>query len=160
MSRVVVVAVSNAFRRDDGVGEAVVAGARSSLPRQVRTVVLDGEPTRLVEAWRDADLAVVVDAVSSGAAPGHVLTADFDESVAVASAGTASSHSQGLGEAVDLARGLGRMPGRLVVVGVEGADFGEGPGLSPAVSAAVPAAVGVVVGEVRSFLAPAPAGSE
>ena len=155
--RVVVVAISNEFRRDDGVGEAVVAAAQASLPRRVRTVVLDGEPTRLIDAWRGTDLAVVVDAVSSGAAPGGVFASDFDESIVIASTGTAGTHSQGLGEAVDLARRLDRMPGRLVVVGVEGADFETGRGLSPAVSRAVPEAAGAVVGTVRSFLAPAAA---
>ncbi len=155
MNRVVVVAVSNEFRHDDGVGEVVVDGARPSLPGHVRTAVLDGEPTRLVEAWSGTDLAVVVDAVRSGAMPGNVMVADFDESVAVVSAGKASTHSHGFGEAIDLARRLERMPGRLVVVGVEGAEFGEGLGLSRAVREAVPDAIGAVTGAVGSFLASA-----
>ncbi len=48
-----------------------------------------------------------------------------------------STHALGLGEAIELARALGRLPGRLLVYGVEGADFGTGEGLSPAVTAAL-----------------------
>ncbi len=59
----VVIGVGNEFRRDDGAGPAVVAGLRDLAPPGVRLVVTDGEPTRLIEAWAGAALAVVVDAV-------------------------------------------------------------------------------------------------
>ena len=36
---------------------------------------------------------------------------------------------------------VGRAPARVIVVGIEGVDFGNGPGLSAAVDAAVPVAV-------------------
>ena len=60
---VVVIGVGNDFRRDDGAGPAVVARLRDLVPPGIRLVVTDGEPTRLIEAWTGAALAVVVDAV-------------------------------------------------------------------------------------------------
>ena len=58
-----VIGVGNEFRRDDGAGPAVVARLRDLAPPGVRLVITDGEPTRLIEAWAGAALAVVVDAV-------------------------------------------------------------------------------------------------
>jgi hypothetical protein len=51
-----------------------------------------------------------------------------------------SSHGLGVGQAVELARALDRLPRKLVVVGVEGADFGQGTDLTGAVAAIEPAA--------------------
>ncbi len=49
----------------------------------------------------------------------------------------ASSHGLGLGEAVSLGAVLGRLPGRLVLHGVEAADLDLGEGLSPPVAASL-----------------------
>jgi hydrogenase maturation protease len=59
----VVIGVGNEFRRDGGAGHAVVAKLRDLGPPGVELVTMDGEPTRLIEAWTGAALAVVVDAV-------------------------------------------------------------------------------------------------
>ena len=59
----VVIGVGNEYRRDDGAGLAVVARLRDRVPPGVELVLTDGEPTRLIEAWTGAALAVVVDAV-------------------------------------------------------------------------------------------------
>ena len=48
-----------------------------------------------------------------------------------------STHAFGAAEAIELARVLGRLPRRLIVVGIEGARFDAGVGLSPEVAAAV-----------------------
>ena len=68
---VVVIGVGNEFRRDDGAGPAVVRKLRDLVPSGVGLVITDGEPTRLLEAWTGAALAVVADAVRvSGPEPG------------------------------------------------------------------------------------------
>jgi hydrogenase maturation protease len=90
--------------------------------------------------WREADVAVVIDAVSSGAEPGTVHR--FDATSAPLPArlrGSTSSHALGLAEAIELGRTLGRLPGRLIVYGIEGERFEAGTELTPAVAAAVEA---------------------
>lgn len=58
------------------------------------------------------------------------------------------THGAGVGEAAALGRALGRGPRRLVVFGVEGADFGPGPGLSPPVEAALDTVTALVAREL------------
>ena len=99
---------------------------------------LDGEATRLIDAWRDADVAVVVDAARSGAAPGTVrrFVAGVDELPAWKVG--RSTHAAGIAEAVELALVLGALPAELVVYAIECGDVSMGEGLTPPVARAVP----------------------
>jgi hydrogenase maturation protease len=143
---IVVIGVGNEFRRDDGAGPQVIDRLGQPPPR-VRLAVCDGEPARLIGLWEDADLAIAVDAVR-GDRPGRVHELDLD--TVSEHRGGASSHALGLGSAVELAHALDRLPRRLVILAVEAADFGLGPGLSPAVEAALPELIGRVEQLVRS----------
>ncbi|MFP3986676.1 hydrogenase maturation protease [Streptomyces sp. E11-3] len=140
--RMAVIGVGNDFRRDDGVGWAVVARLRERsaarpLPPGTVLALCDGDPGRLIGLWEGADLAVVVDAAHAHpGTPGRVHRLELD-SERLSQPPTTSSHGLGLGEAVELARVLGRLPGRLVAYAVEGADTSMGTGLTPAVAAVV-----------------------
>ncbi|MEU2429380.1 hydrogenase maturation protease [Streptomyces sp. NPDC007861] len=141
-----VIGIGNEFRRDDGVGWAVVALLRERvhqrpLPSGTALVQSDGDPVRLIEWWEDAGLAIVVDACFPPSPhPGrtHRWCAVPDGTLRSAGPGRNSTHGLGLAEALCLGDALGRRPRRLVVYVVEGADRSLGVGLSPAVACAVP----------------------
>ena len=137
--RCLVIGVGNEYRRDDGFGPAVLATlATGPLPAMVDLEISDGEPTRLIDLWTGADLAVVVDAVRDGADHGgHRYELVLDEVAGLAEGRSASSHQISLGSTVGLAQALGRLPHQLVVLAVGGREFGFGTGLTPAVAAAV-----------------------
>lgn len=132
--RALVIGVGNPLRGDDGVGLAVAAELAAD--RGLRVVESDGEPVSLIGLWDGAATVVVVDAVSSGADPGTVITVPAEREIPAALF-RHSTHLFGVADAIELSRALGRLPGRLVVVGVEGGDFTPGAGLSPPVAAAV-----------------------
>ncbi len=142
-TRVVVVGMGSEYRRDDGAGPAVAdrVAARCAGVAGLGPIA---EPLDLLGLWDGADLAVVVDAVRSGAAPGTVRLIELVDPTGVAPdgdpAGTTSTHGIGLAGVLRLARAVGTAPARVVVVGIEGDDFGQGVGLSPAVGRAVPLA--------------------
>ncbi|MFJ9898309.1 hydrogenase maturation protease [Streptomyces sp. NPDC091280] len=139
---IAVIGVGNAFRRDDGVGPAVIARLRERatdrpLPADTVLSACDGDPGRLIGLWEGARLAVVVDAAHAHpGTPGRVHRLELDAGH-LAPPSSTSSHGLGLGEAVELARVLGLLPQHLVVYAVEGADSEFGAGLSPAVAASV-----------------------
>lgn len=140
----VVIGVGSEYRHDDGVGASVIARlAATDLGDGVRLVELDGEPSRMIDAWEGCGLAVIVDAVTTGAAAGtiHRFAA---ESLIIAPSGSTSSHSAGFGEALRLGEALGRLPDRVVVFGIEGVDFTLGVGLSPAAAAAIDPVVAAI----------------
>jgi hydrogenase maturation protease len=153
--RVVVIGVGNEFRRDDGIGPEVVSRLRGRAPDGVRLMVSDGDPTRMIEAWTGAALAVVVDTVladpppaSPSPFPGRLHRIVVDRA-ADAGAHPVSSHGLGLGESIALARALDRMPDRLIVHAVEAADVGYGTGLTPAVAAAADTLAAAVLRDLR-----------
>ena len=92
---------------------------------------------------------------SSGSTPGTLHVVDLpavDTDEVAGHTGSTSTHGIGLAGVLRLARAVGHAPRRVIVVGIEGDDFGRGPGLSPAVDAAIPGAVRRVVelmGEIR-----------
>ncbi|MFD5449632.1 hydrogenase maturation protease [Streptomyces sp. NPDC003470] len=148
--RTVVIGVGNEFRRDDGVGWAVVDRLAEPGPggpplTGVQLAVSDGDPARLLGLWQGATLGIVVDAAHAHpGCPGRVHRLEVTRGMPAATA-AASSHGMGLGEAVELARALERLPERLVVYAVEGEDVSVGRGLS----APVRTAVAVVAERVR-----------
>lgn len=152
---VVIVGIGNPMRHDDGIGPAAIAqlaeGELSSSRDLVDLETLGGEATRLMEAWRGRDQAIVIDAGRAGAEPGtiHRLTVGIDPLPAWAN--SASSHSAGLAEAIDLARVLDALPAHLIVFGVEPGDLSMGEGFSAGVESALPRLVERVLAEVRSM---------
>jgi hydrogenase maturation protease len=130
-----VIGVGNAYRGDDAAGLVV---ARQLRDRGVEAVEQEGEPVALVELFCGHSAVVLVDAVHSGAPPGTVHRVDASErSLPQELRGSTSTHALGLGDAIELARALERLPERVLVYGVEGARFDAGAELSGAVQASV-----------------------
>jgi hydrogenase maturation protease len=148
--RAVVIGVGNEFRRDDAAGPAVISALAGRVPAGVTLTVNDGEPTRMIEAWAGAPLAIVVDAVrAEPAVPGRLHRLVLDHT-GMGPGGPVSSHGLGLADAIGLGRALDRMPGRLIVHAVEAGDLGQGTGLTPAVAAVIDTLAAAVLGDLRS----------
>lgn len=147
MSRTVVIGVGNAFRGDDAAGREVARRVRERVPGELDVVVCELEPTRLIDAWDGAETALVVDAVASGAEPGTVHRFDATTETLPSREFRSSTHALGIGETIELARALGRLPERVVVFGIEGEAFGSGTELSAGAQAGVGRAVDLVLEE-------------
>lgn len=148
---VVVIGVGAEMRGDDGLGPAAasVVARRVADDPGIEVAWTDGEPARLIDTWRDRRLAVVIDAVRTGAPAGTPHRLDPVDGVSTAlGRPSASTHHAGLAEALALGRVLERLPDRLVVLGLEPGDTGLGAGLSAPVAAAMPHLVDAVVEEV------------
>jgi hydrogenase maturation protease len=145
---ITVIGVGNDFRRDDAAGLEVARRVRAAAPAGVQVVEHDGEPAGLLEVWDGADVAYVVDAVRGTDGPGAVHRVEVGSDPLLHREPRDSTHALSLGEAVALGRVLGRLPGRLVLVGVEGGDFAAGQGLGREVAAAVEAVADEIVREV------------
>ena len=148
--REIVIGVGNAYRSDDGVGLAVVEQLRGRLPEDVAVVPCEDEPSRLLDAWDGAEAVYVVDAVSSGAEPGSLHRFDASQEPVPANVFRSSTHAFGVGEAIELARALGKLPPRVLVYGIEGAEFRGGEALTPAVAAGVEHAASAVLGDLAA----------
>lgn len=143
-SGVRVIGVGNPNRGDDGIGPAVAAAVAGMVDPEVDVIVSTADPSRLIERWESAESVVLVDAMADRAAPGRIAVFDATDEPLPSDFDAISSHGFGVPAAVELARSLGRLPNRLVVVGIAGSEF-EGSGLSPMVEAVITDAVQVVM---------------
>jgi hydrogenase maturation protease len=154
---VTVIAIGNPYRRDDGVGAAVLAALGRQLgpePR-VRLAELDGEPVRMMQAWEGSSTVWIVDATSSDRPSGSVHEVDARRLGDGESTwgGVGGGHALGLREAIEFATALDRLPAEIRVIGIEGETFDHGDGLTPAVADAVPVAAARLVASIRTSLA-------
>ena len=140
------------MRGDDAVGLEVAGHLRGTLPPGVEIVEREGEPTSLIDVWDGAEALWIVDAVSSGSQAGTVHRLDASDQALPPDPFRASTHHVSLAEAVELARAIGRLPGRTVVYGIEGGSFAVGAPLTPAVAAAALDVAAAVRGEVAALV--------
>lgn len=154
---VVVIGVGNDLRADDGAGLQVVR----RLPALAGVVVeaYEGEAIGLLELWAGADAAVVVDTVRSGAEPGTVHRLEATSAPLPTAFARSSSHTISVADAIELARTLGSLPGRVVVYGVEGARFAAGGEMSEGVAGAIDAVANAVRREALALAAEQPSRS-
>lgn len=151
--RRLVVGMGHPDRADDAVGSLVARRVRVLLAAGRGSgldVVEWAAPVDLAGLWGLAPTVVIVDATcTEGTDPGTVTVLDV-------SAGgppewaeghwrSGGSHVLTLPAAVELARALGELPPRVVVIGVQGGCFEPGEPLSPPVAAAVDRAVDAVL---------------
>jgi hydrogenase maturation protease len=138
-----VIGIGNPDRGDDAVGVQV---ARQVAAERLDVLALEfDDPSEALDAWAPEDTVVVADAIRSGGHPGEIHVFDALEQKLLAGNWSAGgTHALGLAAVVELGRSLDLLPQRLIVVGVEAAQFGHGTPMSDAVEAAVPAAAEAV----------------
>ena len=121
---------------DDAAGPVVIDRLADRVPQSVALVESVGDATHLLETWRDAGLAVIVDAVVSGGVAGSIQRIDGMQGFPSAWR-SASTHLVGLAEAIDLGDAVGVLPAAMVIYGIEIDRVEPGVGLSSAVDKAV-----------------------
>jgi len=149
-----VVGLGNPDRGDDAVGPVIASGI-AGLEIPGVDVVAQEDPTGLLDVWGAYPAVVVVDAILTGARPGTVLTMEAGAGAGVladqawARTGRGGTHAFGIAAAIELGRALGRLPHRVVLVGVEVARVEHGPGLSREVAGVLDRVQDVVVAVLR-----------
>ena len=160
--RVLIAGVGNVLRGDDAFGVEVARRLfAETLPESVRVVETGIGGIALIHELQDGwDALVVVDAVDRGRPPGTVMMIEPEVvDVEQLSFGEkrdllADMHLATPERALMLARALGVLPPRLLLVGCQPLDVEPlGQGLSAPVAAAVHIAIGTIVGHVRKLAA-------
>jgi len=145
--RIALIGYGHPSRGDDAAGPLVARRLRGMLPAAVDVHEVIGDGTALMEAWGGCDRAVVVDAMVSGAPPGTVHRLDGRRLSGAGDFRSPSSHALGLREAIRLAEMLGRLPGKLDIIGIEGRRFETGEAPGPEVQEGIARAAAVLLDE-------------
>lgn len=151
---VLVIGIGNDFRGDDRVGLVVARNLQArSLPQ---TVVLteQREGTALITAWEqvEPEYVILIDAVSSGDAPGSINRIVVDAKPFALHESHQSTHSLGVVEAIELAHILGTLPSHLIIYTLEGSVFALGNPLTPEVEQAAGEVTTLIEEEIRRIV--------
>jgi hydrogenase maturation protease len=152
VSSILVVGTGNSWRGDDAVGLEAATALRERLPESVRVLATEAEQSSLLDEWEGCDAVLIVDAVHSGANPGTVHRVDLNAEIVPHAVLRGSTHHFSLGDTIELARALRRLPAQALFFGVEGAIYAPGEPLSPAVAEALPAIVEEIAEEAEALL--------
>jgi hydrogenase maturation protease len=125
-----VIGLGNEYRHDDAAGMIVARRLRKLVPNEINIIEQSGEGAVLMETWKEAKRAIIIDAVHSGAAPGTIFRFEAHAQPLPTKFFHYSTHAFSIAEAIELARALKQLPPSLVVYGIEGKNFAAGVGLS------------------------------
>lgn len=148
-SRLLIIGIGNKYRSDDGVGLLIARRLHETLSAPVTMIEQSGEGAALMEAWKDFQDVILIDAVHSGAPPGTIFRFEAHQQAIPTQFFHYSTHAFSVAEAIELARALNQLPPRLIVYGIEGKNFAAGIELSPEVDKMTPEVVDRVMREIQ-----------
>lgn len=150
---VLVAAIGNPDRGDDGVGPAIANRLSDSVSAGVRIIECSGDVLELIDEWAGFAAAILIDASDAAGDPGCIRRLDLVSSVLPADFAQNSTHAFGLAETIELGRALGQLPQQLAVYLVEGRQFEIGAPLSPRVAEAVEKVAEMILAELSRIAA-------
>jgi hydrogenase maturation protease len=115
-----IIGLGNPDRGDDAAGILVAQRLRE---RGVNAVEHAGATLNLLDLWSPNDHFIIVDAVISGTALGSIHVWDPWKVTLKNSVFRSSTHEFSLGDTVELARALNRLPSRIQIYGIEARGF-------------------------------------
>jgi len=135
--KTLILGVGNPFRRDDGIGPAVIQ--RLQAENCLEGIdLLDGgtDGFSLLEYIKGYKHVLVIDAVDMGMTPGEMRMFSPDEAKLTIQTDALSTHGFGLAEVLGLMETLG-IENNLQIIGIQVKDMRLGEGMSPEVSAKI-----------------------
>ncbi len=155
-SSVLVAGIGNIFNRDDGFGvEVATRLSGADLPANVRVKDFGIRGFDLVLALLECPgLAILVDALSRGCSPGTLYRMEPDLDAIGPGEIVENGHGLNPVKVLAMAKSLGAIPGKVVVIGCEPATLGDDTGvigLSEAIEAAVDPAIRMIRAVIGDF---------
>src|SRR5215831_6522509 len=151
-SPILLIGIGNEYRCDDSLGLHIVRSLKKREMQNTCIVESSGDGAELLEMFKLARMAIVVDAGSSGGKPGTIYKFNVHEHPLPAQLSFQSTHAFGLEEAIELARVLNQLPATLIVFAIKGENFSTGIGLSSSVEKGTQEASEMVFRELQSAL--------
>jgi hydrogenase maturation protease len=118
-----IIGIGNEYRCDDAAGLIVARRLKERLAESVNVLEQSGDGAALMGAWQGAKTVIIIDAVTSGAAPGTIHRFDANTRPIPKGDFRYSTHAFGVAEAIELSRALGEFPRSLGGYGIEGKNF-------------------------------------
>ena len=141
MKRCLIIGCGNEFRGDDAAGIEVVRQLERATVGNTDVRECSGEGAALMDAWSGYDDVTIVDAALGNIAPGELRQWEATQKALPSEWRSASTHSFGVADAIEVGRALDVLPQRLTILAIGGKQFEAGLPLSSKVQQTVEALV-------------------
>jgi len=154
--RIAIIGIGQSLRGDDAAGLTAVRQWQEKFPEtasrpEVRVEASELPGLALINLIADFDVAILVDAVQSNAAPGTIHRIG-EKDLSAFSSDAKSAHGWGVAETLTLSRQLNQNLPPIRIIGIEAAQMVMGAGMSEAIEEAIPLACEAIEQEIKSLL--------
>ena len=152
--RVLILGIGNVLWADEGFGVRAADHLHRHWELPDRVTVMDGgtQGICLLEHVERAHVLVILDAIDYGLAPGSLRLIEDDAVPSYLGAKKVSLHQTGFQEVLAMAEMLGRLPARILLVGVQPKHIEDfGGSLDPAIKDRIEPAVDAALGWLRDL---------
>ena len=154
--KIVVIGIGQSLRGDDAAGLAAVRQWQEKFPEtasrpEIRVEASELPGLALSDLIADFDVAILVDAVQSNAAPGTIHRIG-EKDLSAFSSDAKSAHGWGVAETLTLSRQLNQKLPAIRIIGIEVSQMVMGAGMSEAIKEAIPLACEAIEQEIKSLL--------
>jgi hydrogenase maturation protease len=152
-SKVLIIAIGNEFREDDGIGPVIVRAMKENMPDTFDYCESNGEATRLIELWKDIPLVAIVDAMQVDSLPAGTMKVFYPltENILLADQHQ-SSHGFSVNEALELGKILDRLPHKIIVFSIQGEKFKQRNRISDTLKIKIPSLVSEIANILKKEL--------
>jgi hydrogenase maturation protease len=154
-ARPLVLGIGNELRGDDGAGRQVARLVARDEPSPIDVQESEGDVATLLDQWTGRQLTVVIDAMQGGAHTADVMRFEIrageEVDLPAVFSSPVSSHGLGIAEAVRLGAALGRLPERLILYGIRGANYERGSSVDSVLEPALTRVARYVVEDITSY---------
>jgi len=159
-SSILIAGIGNIYRRDDGVGILVARAIKDRINTNTKSginvdIVEMNDPSLLIDILQSYDKAIIIDAVMGNSMDriGTIHTLSYRD--IIDNSGdeiVTSTHTIDLRELVMLIGMIYNDDKDLILIGIEGHDFGMGEGLSPELKYRIDGIVSAVIDKVNEVI--------
>jgi len=150
-TNILIIGIGNEFRSDDAAG--LIAARRLRKLKLQETDICEscGDGAGLIDMWAGRNDVILIDAVSSGSAPGTVHRLELNNRILPAEFFKFSTHLFSIPQAIYLSASLGTLPRSLLILGIEGKSFETGNAVSAEAGSAINNIEKIILSEIKKI---------
>lgn len=149
--KTLIIGIGNELRSDDAAGLIAARRIKKLGLKDADVVESKGDGADLIDSWTGRNHVILIDAVLSGSAPGTIHRLELGKSILPTEFFKFSTHLFSIPQAIYLSASLGKLPEKMIILGIEGCSFDPGTGLSKEVEDAINNTEQIVQSETIKF---------
>jgi len=148
--KLTILGLGNILLKDEGVGVRVVWELeKKNLPGNIELVDAGTSGLDILSFIENVDKLIIIDAVKTAKTPGTLYRLDFKSLSELSHSQKLSLHQLGILETLQIAKKIGKLPEKIIIIGIEPKEIDWGLELSPEIEKKIPDLIDLVLKEIE-----------